>query len=128
MTIPENLPKGDYELKIYGEDRNGDKLTDYASGTPYTLKINIDDPKYTPYLAQPSNCSVSFSKDAARAGETVKINVKLNEGYRVVAIYVDGKRISGDTFVMRDSLTLALVITGPGLNSICLLIFFSFQK
>ena len=111
VTIPENLPKGDYELKIYGEDRNGDKLTDYASGTPYTLKINIDDPKYTPYLAQPSNCSVSFSKDAARAGETVKINVKLNEGYRVVAIYVDGKRISGDTFVMPDKNVDVKVVT-----------------
>jgi|GEM_PF-3552707 len=111
VTIPENLPKGDYELKIYGEDRNGDKLTDYASGTPYTLKINVDDPKYTPSLAQPSNCSVSFSKDAAKAGETVKINVKLNEGYRVAAIYVDGKLISGDTFVMPDKNVDVKVVT-----------------
>ncbi|MCI7302871.1 MAG: DUF6273 domain-containing protein [Clostridiales Family XIII bacterium] len=41
LTIPAGLPLGTYTLKIYGEQWNGDKRTDYATGTPYTINLNV---------------------------------------------------------------------------------------
>lgn len=41
LTLPAGLPLGTYTLKIYGEQWNGDKRTDYATGTPYTINLNV---------------------------------------------------------------------------------------
>lgn len=41
LTLPAGLPLGTYTLKIYGEQWNGDKRTDYATGTPYTINLKV---------------------------------------------------------------------------------------
>ncbi len=41
LTIPTGLETGTYTLSVYGEDRNGAKMTDYATGIPFTTEINV---------------------------------------------------------------------------------------
>ena len=41
LVLPSNLVPGNYTLKVYGEDWNGDKRTDIATGTPYSVNITI---------------------------------------------------------------------------------------
>jgi len=42
ITIPSDLADGSYTLAVYGEDWNGDKFTDYATGTPFETELTID--------------------------------------------------------------------------------------
>ena len=48
IKIPSGLEKGRYKLSIYGEQRNGDKLTDYATGTPFSAEIDVVEPSAKP--------------------------------------------------------------------------------
>lgn len=48
IKIPSGLEKGRYKLSIYGEQRNGDKLTDYATGTPFSAEIDVVEPSAQP--------------------------------------------------------------------------------
>ena len=52
VTLPNGLPDGKYTLSLYGEDWNGAKESDYATGTPFTVEITIhegaDGPDLTP--------------------------------------------------------------------------------
>mgnify|MGYP004457415483 CR=1 FL=1 len=52
VTLPNGLPDGKYKLSLYGEDWNGAKESDYATGTPFTVEITIhngaDGPDLTP--------------------------------------------------------------------------------
>ena len=52
VTLPNGLPDGKYKLSLYGEDWNGAKKSDYATGTPFTVEITIhegaDGPDLTP--------------------------------------------------------------------------------
>ena len=41
VTVPGDLAAGNYTLKLYGEDWNGDKKTDIATGTPYSVGITV---------------------------------------------------------------------------------------
>ena len=41
ITIPSDLAAGSYILKLYGEDWNGNKRTDIATGTPYSVSITV---------------------------------------------------------------------------------------
>ena len=41
ITIPSDLATGNYTLKLYGEDWNGDQHTDIATGTPYSVAITV---------------------------------------------------------------------------------------
>ena len=43
VTLPNGLPDGKYKLSLYGEDWNGAKESDYATGTPFTEEITIHD-------------------------------------------------------------------------------------
>ncbi len=49
VTIPAGLSEGTYTLSIYGEDWNGANGTDYATGTPYTVTLTVDNipPSYS---------------------------------------------------------------------------------
>ena len=42
LTIPADLQDGTYKLAVYGEDWNGDKFTDYATGTPFKTELTVD--------------------------------------------------------------------------------------
>ena len=48
IKIPSGLEKGRYKLSIYGEQRNEDKLTDYATGTPFSAEIDVVEPSAKP--------------------------------------------------------------------------------
>ena len=52
VTLPNGLSDGTYTLSLYGEDWNGAKESDYATGTPFTVEITIhngaDGPDLTP--------------------------------------------------------------------------------
>lgn len=43
VTLPNGLSNGKYTLSLYGEDWNGAKKSDYATGTPFTVEITIHD-------------------------------------------------------------------------------------
>ena len=43
VTLPERLADDTYTLALYGEDWNGEKESDSATGTPFTVKITIHD-------------------------------------------------------------------------------------
>ncbi|MBQ8536032.1 MAG: LPXTG cell wall anchor domain-containing protein, partial [Clostridia bacterium] len=69
ITIPAGLAAGEYTLSVYGEDWNGEKLTDYATGTPYTIKITVHEHSWATawnsdsthhwHECQNSNCPVT---------------------------------------------------------------------
>ncbi len=42
VTIPAELAEGTYNLSLYGEDWNDEKLTNYATGTPFTAAITVN--------------------------------------------------------------------------------------
>ncbi len=42
LTVPTDLQDGTYKLAVYGEDWNGDKFTDYATGTPFEAELTVD--------------------------------------------------------------------------------------
>ena len=50
VTLPEGLENGTYTLSLYGEDWNGAKESDYATGTPFTVTITIHDGEDGPDL------------------------------------------------------------------------------
>ena len=50
VTLPERLKNGTYTLSLYGEDWNGAKESDYATGTPFTVPIIIHDGEDGPDL------------------------------------------------------------------------------
>ena len=41
ITIPEELAVGSYTLSVYGEDWNEPGSTDYATGTPFSVALNV---------------------------------------------------------------------------------------
>ncbi len=43
VTLPNGLSDGKYTLSLYGEDWNGAKESDYATGTPFKVDITIHD-------------------------------------------------------------------------------------
>lgn len=70
VTIPEGLTEGTYALSIYGEDWNGEKRTDCATGTPYTVTLTVDNT--TPTLSDgtatresETTATVKFTSDEA---------------------------------------------------------------
>ena len=50
VTLPERLENGTYTLSLYGEDRNDENESDYATGTPFTVTIIIHDGEDGPDL------------------------------------------------------------------------------
>lgn len=44
VTIPAGLKTGTYTLSLYAEQWNENKMTDYATGTPFTVKITVGNP------------------------------------------------------------------------------------
>ena len=61
VTIPEGLSADTYTLSIRGEDWNGDKQTDYATGDAITAKIEVKLEK----LSQPN---ATFTADSSNSG------------------------------------------------------------
>mgnify|MGYP004717201687 CR=1 FL=1 len=43
VTLPEGLENGTYTLSLYGEDWNDENKSDFATGTPFAVKITIHD-------------------------------------------------------------------------------------
>lgn len=50
VTLPNGLSDGTYTLSLYGEDWNDEYKSDYATGTPFTVKITIHDGADSPDL------------------------------------------------------------------------------
>lgn len=93
LTIPAGLPLGTYTLKIYGEQWNGDKRTDYATGTPYTINLNVKEQETTvpkPKAAPPAAPKVKGSVTYNSAKVTWK-KVKGAAGYQVYRATKNGK-------------------------------------
>lgn len=93
LTIPAGLPLGTYTLKIYGEQWNGDKRTDYATGTPYTINLNVKEQETNvpkPKAAPPAAPKVKGSVTYNSAKVTWK-KVKGAAGYQVYRATKNGK-------------------------------------
>lgn len=93
IKIPSGLEKGRYKLSIYGEQRNGDKLTDYATGTPFSAEIDIVEPS-----AQPKDTvnkdTVNKDKQPAKkktAVDAVKTSEKKTPAALVFSLKKSGK-------------------------------------
>lgn len=78
LTVPADFQDGIYKLAVYGEDWNGDKFTDYATGTPFETELTVDSkagddtPAPTPTPAP-----------AAKAGTVVTVG---NLNYKITSV------------------------------------------
>ncbi len=109
VTIPAGLTEGTYTLSIYGEDWNGANGTDYATGTPYTVTLTVDNtpPQPTTYTVEvqtEGDGTASASPTSATAGTTINLIATANSGYHFKEWQVisGGVTISGDSFTMPD--------------------------
>ena len=79
VTIPEKLYPGDYILKVFSEQYNGDKMTDLASGfcdisftvkkwTPSSANFNVKLPESSVYDGKPREALAAPAKDVFGMG------------------------------------------------------------
>ena len=91
MTLPDTLTEGNYTLKLFSEQRNGDHETDYA-GAPTTITLTVAPIDYTINITQSANGSVSAAVGGTanpatvHCGDIVTLTVTPNEGYAVKSV------------------------------------------
>ena len=67
ITLPADIAAGTYTLKLFGETWNGDKKTDYATGTPYSTTITVKDHSFSNYsiIESTVGCTTDGQKTAS---------------------------------------------------------------
>ncbi len=90
VTIPSGLSEGEYTLSVYGEDWNDEKLTDYATGTPYKVKITVAPPSYEVTVNDTVTNGTATGAGKYKSGETVTITFTPDTSYFLYTVFVDG--------------------------------------
>lgn len=97
ITIPSNLEGGSYALKVFSEQYNGDKMTDYASAF---IDVALTVPMtYTVTVTADNNGTASADPTFGTEGTEVKLSAKPNEGYQ----FKEWKVLSGSVTVEADA-------------------------
>ena len=65
VTLPSDLTNGSYTLKVFSEQCNGDKTTDYASALS-TVTVTVSDPATAPTITtQPTDLNLTYGYSSA---------------------------------------------------------------
>ena len=84
MTMPAGLEAGTYTLKVFSEQRNGAKETDYA-GAFKEITLTVENVEYTITVsANPSEGGTVEGGKAYTAGSTATVTATPNTGYEFV--------------------------------------------
>jgi len=94
MTMPAGLEAGTYTLKVFSEQRNGDKVTDYA-GDFVSITLTVENVEYTITVsANPTEGGTVEGGKAYTAGSTATVTATPNTGYEFVSWTENGATVA----------------------------------
>lgn len=95
MAIPAELAKGSYTLKVFSEQQNGDKWTDYASN-PVDISLTVDTMYTVTVTAAPTEGGTVSGGGAFVVGSSVTVTATPAAGYRFINWTEDGIEVSAN--------------------------------
>ena len=68
-----------------------------------TITISDSTPTRTITVTQATDGTISVNSTSGKVGDTITVTATPDSGYKLKNILVDGKAITGNTFVMKDA-------------------------
>ena len=103
VTIPSGLTSGSYTLKVFSEQYNGDKMTDYASAfVDIALTVSGAPVTYTVTVQSDGNGTASADPATAAQGTEITLTATPNSGYH----FKEWQVISGSVTITDNKFTM----------------------
>ncbi len=90
---------------------DGEKTFNVESNSKIVVSAKFERIKYSITKENVNHASINLSKIKAYYGDTITVSVTPDEGYRVSAIKVNGVKISGNSFVVREDSVVTVKLT-----------------